>query len=298
MEILTQNEFDVLVYIEDKKEKKEIFKKFNNIDRVLNKLLNLGFILDQNQEWTVTNKGYNFLNPYKVKRAVLLAAGLGSRMNPVTLETPKPLVNVNGTIIIESLLDALIEKEINDITIVTGYLGDQFSIIAEKYPNIKFFHNDKFNEENNISSAMLVKELYAGAYVMDADLLLMNRDIIRKYEFQSNYLGIYVKETDDWRLEITNGKVTNMLCGGKDTYLMVGLSYWSEKDGERFSHDIEKLYSTTNGKQKYWDDVVLTEFNEHYDIYVRECRREDIVEIDAFKELVAIDSSYERYIEG
>lgn len=305
MEILSNKEFDILVDIENTQNtifnketlSKRVYTSIDSVNDTIEKLNALGYIEFSQNKITVSEKGYGYLKPYRVKRAILLAAGLGSRMQPVTLETPKPLVEVNGKIIIETLIAALLAKEIEDITIVTGYLEHKFAIIKEKYPMVKFVYNDRYEKENNISSAMLVKNLYANSYVMDADLLLKNDDIIRKYERYSNYLGIWVDDTDDWRLEITDGKVTNMLQGGRDTYLMVGLSYWSEEDGRIFADDIQELYSRKDGKQKYWDDVVLTEYNEHYDITVRECVYSDITEIDSIYELAEIDKSYKKYID-
>jgi DNA-binding Lrp family transcriptional regulator len=74
----------------------------------------------------ITQDGLDALEPYRVKRAVFVAAGFGSRMVPITLNTPKPLVRVNGTRIIDSLLDAVVEAGIPEIVIVRGYLGEQF----------------------------------------------------------------------------------------------------------------------------------------------------------------------------
>lgn len=304
MEILNNKEFDVLVDIENNQEElwnrgKSLVRNHINeeeFDEIISKLLDIDFISNIDGYLKLTDKAYVFLEPNRVKSAILLAAGFGSRMQPVTLERPKPLVNVNGEIIIETLIDALYAKGIENITIVTGYLSEKFDDLKNKYPNINYLYNGKYSEENNISSAMLVKNLYCNSYVMDADLLLKNKDIIRKYERYSNYLGIHVDETDDWCLEITDGKVTNMLQGGKDTYLMVGLSYWTKKDGLSFAQDILELYNQEGGKQKYWDDVVLTAFNEHYDISVRPCYFSDIVEIDSIEELASIDPGYKKYI--
>lgn len=305
MEVLKSREFDVLVRIEDNQEKginkEKLLSKLaieeSELEEIIEKLSSFDFIKEDEVLFKVTNRGYEYLEPHKVKRAVLLAAGKGSRMNPVTFETPKPLVSVNGQVLIESLIDALIEKGIMDITVVTGYLHHCFSSIRAKYPFIDIKYNDRFNVENNISSAMIVKDLYAGAYVMDADLLLENRDIIRRYEYSSNYIGVPVAETDDWCFKMEGGKAKAMVQGGKDTYLMVGLSYWTEEAGAKFAEDIEKLYSTEEGKQMYWDDVVLTKFNDDFDISVRTCNREDIVEIDSVAELAAIDPSYEIYLQ-
>ena len=69
----------------------------------------------------VSASGLDALEPYRVKRAVIIAAGFGSRLVPVTLNTPKPLVRVNGKRIIDGILDALLAACIEDIVIVRGY---------------------------------------------------------------------------------------------------------------------------------------------------------------------------------
>ena len=80
---------------------------------------------------------------YEAKRAIVLAAGFGSRMVPVTLQTPKPLVKVKGTRIIDTLLDSLLEAGIDDITIVRGYKKEAFDELLEKYPFLQFRDNDQ-----------------------------------------------------------------------------------------------------------------------------------------------------------
>lgn len=48
----------------------------------------------------------------KVERAIIMAAGLGNRMHPVTLTTPKPLVKVNGVRMIDTVIDGLLKTEL------------------------------------------------------------------------------------------------------------------------------------------------------------------------------------------
>ena len=134
---------------------------------------------------------------YKAKRAILLAAGFGSRMVPVTLHTPKPLVKVNGKRIIDTLIDTCLAADIEEIYIVRGYLGEQFDVLLEKYPMIRFIDNPLFDKANNISSALAVRELLSNAYVMEADLYLHNPSIITKYHNGSDFLAIKKDKTDD-----------------------------------------------------------------------------------------------------
>lgn len=86
----------------------------------------------------ITAAGFAALEPYRVKRAIFIAAGFGSRLVPITLNTPKPLVRVHGVRIIDSLLDAVSAAGIEDVWLVRGYLGEQFDQLLYKYPNIKF----------------------------------------------------------------------------------------------------------------------------------------------------------------
>ena len=223
----------------------------------------------------ITAAGLAALEPYRAKRAVFIAAGFGSRLVPITFNTPKPLVRVKGTRIIDTLLDACLSAGITEIYIVRGYLAEQFDQLLYKYPMIKFLENPVYNEANNISSGMVAKHLLSNAYVFEADLLLSNPGIIRKYHYTSDFLAIPKKRTDDWCFTVKDGVIVEEKVGGTDCFQMVGISYWSEADGKKLATDIADVYAS------------------HYAVEVRECRDEDIVEIDTFNELKAIDKTYD-----
>lgn len=298
---LTLNQFEVLTTIERKQDEKhtqrELAKKCNVslgiVNKVLTELQDQELLKAQdNSKYTVTLKGYEWLEPYRVKKAIFMAAGFGSRMVPVTLNTPKPLIKVHGKRIIETLLDAVLDAGITDITIVRGYLGEQFELLLKKYPMIKFVENPIYNEANNISSAYVVRDMLANAYVLESDLLLYNRDIIRKYEYTTNYLGMPVNVTDDWCFETKKGYITKIRVGGENVHHMFGISYWSKEDAEKMEYDIEKVFKSPGGKERYWDEVALKECIKNYKVWVRPVEKGDIVEIDTYNELKQIDSVY------
>ena len=93
----------------------------------------------------ITDAGLAALEPYRVKRAVILAAGFGSRMMPATADRPKPMVTVNGVRIIDTLLDALTAVGITDITLVRGYQKERFDELLPKYPFLKLVDNDIYD---------------------------------------------------------------------------------------------------------------------------------------------------------
>ena len=241
----------------------------------------------------LTAAGYAALEPYRVKRAIFIAAGFGSRMVPITLNTPKPLVRVKGTRIIDTLLDAVLQAGIEEIYIVRGYLGEQFDQLLYKYPMVKFLENPGYNEANNISSALIAKDLLQNAYVFEADLLISNPAIIKKYHYTSDFLAIKKDRTDDWCFEVKNGVIVEQKVGGLDCWQMVGISYWDAEDGRKLARDIPEVFATPGGKERYWEQVPLNYRKQNYSVAVMECFDEDIVEIDTFRELKAIDNTYD-----
>ena len=298
---LTLNQFEVLTLIErkqdDKLTQRDIAQKchmsLGNVNKVFAELQELELLkVLEDSKYEVTLKGYERLEPYRVKKAIFMAAGFGSRMVPVTLNTPKPLIQVHGKRIIESLLDAVLDVGITDITIVRGYLGEQFDLILKKYPMIKFVENPIFNEANNISSAYVVRDMLSNAYVLESDLLLYNKEIIRKYEYTTNYLGMPTDRTDDWCFETKKGYITKVKVGGENVHHMFGISYWTKEDGEKMESDIEKVFKSPGGKERYWDEVALRECIKNYKVWVREVEKGDIIEIDTYNELKQIDSIY------
>ena len=232
------------------------------------------------------------LEQYRVRRAVFLAAGIGSRMVPITINTPKPLIRVNGVRIIDTLLDAVRAAGIEEIFIVRGYLGEQFDQLKYKYPNVKFVENPLYNEANNISSVLCASDMLQNAYVIESDLLLYNSNLITKYQYTSNYLGVFTEHTDDWCFETRDGIITRILVGGQNCHHMFGISYWNSADGAKLVNHIKQAYEMPNGKKFYWDEVALKYFIDDYKIEVRECTFEDIIEIDTFDELKKLDGAY------
>ena len=293
---LTRKQFDVLVCIEKSKTsmtQREIAEEtgmsVGSVNRALAVLMEAGLV-DNGQ---ITPLGYTALEPYRVKRAIFIAAGFGSRLVPITFNTPKPLVRVHGKRIIDTLLDACLEAGINEIYIVRGYLSEQFDQLLYRYPMIKFLENPVYNEANNISSALVARYLLSNAYVFEADLLISNPKIIKKYHYTSDFLAIKKDRTDDWCFEVKNGVIVEQKVGGLDCWQMVGVSYWNEEDGHKLSQDIAEVYATPGGRERYWEQVPLNYRKQNYSVEIMECFDEDIVEIDTFRELKAIDKTYD-----
>lgn len=293
---MNRNEFEILVALTETTEtftQRELAARtglaVGTVNKCVRALSEYGLV----EGGRITDGGLEALEPYRVRRAVFLAAGFGSRLVPITFNTPKPLVRVCGTRMIDTLLDAVVAAGIPEIVVVRGYLGEQFDQLLYKYPNIRFVENPLYNETNNISSAVCVRELLANAYVLESDLVLKTPSLIRKYEYCSNFLGIPVDVTDDWCFHAdASGVITSQEVGGRDCYQMVGISYWDAEAGARLARDLEEVYTSPGGKERYWEQVPMSYRKENYRVALRECRFEDVIEIDTFNELKKIDRLY------
>ena len=264
-------------------------RSVGTVNKTLKELQELGYV----QKNQLTPQGLAALEPYRAKRAVFVAAGFGSRMVPITLNTPKPLVRVNGTRMIDTLLDAVVAAGIQEIYIVRGYLAEQFDQLLFKYPMIKFIENPAYNEAKNIASLMCARYLLQNAYVLEADLVLHNPGLITKYQYCSNYLGEPVRKTQDCCIQNKNWYIPQEGIAGDNSMQMFGISYWTAADGARLAEHLKAVFDMPGGKEREWDLVPLEYFINEYKVEVRECTFQDICEIDTFRELKAIDPTYD-----
>ena len=115
---------------------------------------------------------------HHVKRAIIMAAGKGERLLPLTNKTPKPLIEVNGRRMIETVIEALRENGISEIYIVVGYLKEQFGYLVEKYPGIRLIENPYYETSNNISSLYAARDHLEECIILDGDQIIYDPSIL------------------------------------------------------------------------------------------------------------------------
>lgn len=234
-----------------------------------------------------------------VERAIIVAAGIGKRMRPISLETPKPLVKVNGERMIESVIKALKANNIDEIYVVVGYLKEQFKFLEAKYPGLRLIDNPYYDKCNNIASLYVAREFLENCIILDGDQIIRNADILRKPFKHSGYNAIWTEgESDEWMLEVENEKVLSCSrTGGKRAWRLFSISRWSKEDGLRLKSHLESEFEKNKNHQIYWDDVALFCYPDQYQLGIMPMDEGDIVEIDNIFELAELDSSYKKYLE-
>ena len=226
-----------------------------------------------------------------------MAAGIGKRMQPLTFETPKPLVKVNGVRMIDTVVAGLRENGIYEIYVVVGYLKEQFFEWG-KDKRVQIIENPYFNTCNNISSLYVAREHLGDCIILDGDQIIYNTSILDPHFTLSGYNAVWCEgETNEWLMDVESGVVKNCSrTGGSHGWQLYSISRWTAKDGEKLKRHLEYEFDHGN-RQIYWDDVVMFCHFEEYKLGIRKMQKSDIIEIDDLEELVAIDCRYQKYLQ-
>jgi len=235
---------------------------------------------------------------HRVKRAIIMAAGSGTRLHPLTLETPKPLIPVNGVRMIDSIIAALHENGIFEIIVVVGYRKEAFLPLEAEIPGLKLVENIWYEQCNNISSLYAAREYLGDCMILDGDQLIRRAGILSPLFYSSGYSAAWTdKETKEWLLTVRDGVIQSCSrSGGKHGWQLYSISRWSAEDGARLRRHLETEFEERKNRQIYWDDVPLFCYPENYRLGIHPIRKEDILEIDSLEELASADPYYRCFL--
>lgn len=234
---------------------------------------------------------------YKIERAIIMAAGIGSRMRPITLDIPKALVEVNGKRMIETIIDALHENGIDDIYIVTGYLKEKFHMLNSKYQNLKFIENPYYDSCNNISSLYVAREYVENSIILDADQIIKSKDALSPFFEKSGYNAEKISEfTNEWILDVEDNKIVGCKRDGADKgWRLYSASRWNAEDGKKLRKFLEIEFEDKQNHDIYWDDIPIFLYPDKFDLNIHRISSGEMMEIDSIEELAEIDERYAKY---
>ena len=234
------------------------------------------------------------MSEHIVERAIIMAAGIGQRLRPVTSMIPKPLVAVNGVRMIDTIIAALHKNGIYEIYVVIGYLKEQFYEWVKKYSGITLIENPWYAECNNIASLYVAREYLNNAIILDGDQIIRNPVILHREFTRSGYSCAWTDSaTNEWLLTVENGIVTKCSrTGGDHGWQLFSVSRWTAEDGQRLRKHLELEFVQNENRSIYWDDVAMFFHPDEYQLGVYPISEKDLREIDSFTELCEADPSY------
>lgn len=227
----------------------------------------------------------------KVDNAIIMAAGTSSRFAPLSNEMHKALIEVNGEVLIERQIRQLKEAGIEEIIIVTGYKSEQFEYLKDKF-NVRLIHNPDYLIRNNNASIYVVKEYLKNSYICSSDNYFIQNPF-ELYVDESYYSAVYVDGvTNEWCISTDEtGRISNVIVGGHDSWVMLGHVFWSENFSRKFVQILDEEYNMPGTANKLWESIYIEHIYE-LDLTMRKYPENYIFEFDTLDELREFDVSY------
>lgn len=231
---------------------------------------------------------------YEIKSAVILAAGRGKRLNSMTDDRPKSLLEVRGQVLIERLIEQLQAKGIDDIYVVTGYKYWMFEYLNEKY-GVTLVYNKKWFCTNNIISFIKGFEgrlRFVNSYgtiMLDSDLYIEDESIIETKIEGSGYYLEYSNDAErcskEWLADITGASIRHInrviTDGSLDHgFVLRSLSYWTPLDFTRLYELAKESIRDGRNMQCYIDDVSCVLYADKFDLRGYVADKPALLEID------------------
>ena len=200
-------------------------------------------------------------------KALILAAGLGSRLAPLTDTLPKALVKVNGMPILFRQIECLRQNGVSDITVVCGYLADVLkSGVHAAFPDIHIIENTEYAETNNMYSAYLARGRFAGLpfVMMNADVFF-DPSVIRTLLEDKNEnavvveIGRYLEES----MKVARSgdrlsRISKQIPPGEAYGTSIDVYKFSAAGGKAFFDKCAE-YIEGRKERKLWSEVALND---------------------------------------
>lgn len=239
------------------------------------------------------NKNYAALRDFKVDNAIIMAAGLSSRFQPLSTIKPKGLAKIKGEVLVERQIKQLQDAGIDDIYLIVGYKKEMFYYLKDKY-HIHIIENDSYNTRNNTGSLILVKDILKNSYICSVDNYF-TENVFEQYNYQSYYSSIHINgKTDEWCLKTDEHKIINdVVIGGEDADIMLGHVYFNQDFSKKFVDILMRRFDEEAVKNNVWEALYMQHLDE-LKLELKSYNDGVILEFDSIEEAKQYDPDFEK----
>ena len=231
----------------------------------------------------LTKKAKLLLKNNNPKKAIILAAGFGTRMVPINLTKPKGLIEVNGETLVERLIKQLHEKNIKEIYVVIGFMKEQFEFLIDKY-DVKLVVNDEYKTKNNLFSLNMVIDKISNAYIIPCDVYCKDNP----FNTSEIYSWYMVKKTKDKSSTVrVNRKNELVEVKNENGNSMIGIAYVNSDTSKAIIDNVKNYCNQKNSNDLFWEDAVIN--NKKMLLYAKLMDDRSVVEIDTYEQLRDLD---------
>lgn len=253
------------------------------INRCIRELERKGYITGDNH---LSRKGVELIKEKSPRNAIILAAGAGMRMTPINFTTPKALLEVRGERLIERLIDQLHEAGITDITIVAGFMQEEFEYLMDE-EGVELVVNEDYFVKNNLHSLSLAADKINNTYILPCDIWCRENPF-KKRELYSWYMLSDRKDIDGHVRVNRKGEVVKTQPDEPGNR-MIGISYLTGPQAERVTDKLKKLSSEKKYEGAFWEEALYE--RDHMIVNARIIKDSNIEEINTYEQLREIDSN-------
>lgn len=280
--------YDVLKYIytnpnpNQRQISKDLSLSLGLVNKTLRMLVGEGFL---NDRYELEAETLNLVE--KPKSAIILAAGMGTRLTPITQSLPKALVKVYGKTLIENVIEKLHEVGVTKIYIVVGYKKEEFEYLMDLY-DVKLISNNEYKEKNNVYSLYLARKFISSSYIIPCDLWLEENPF---HSFEMNSWYLLSNEKKATRYHKNKDGLIQYKKNKEEDYIPLGITYIHSKDASVLKELLSTISSNEFYRMEYyWEDVALASIPLYYEI-----QKGKTVEINYFEDLRDLDEHSESF---
>ena len=228
-----------------------------------------------------TSAAYKLSKDKSPQNAIILAAGFGMRMVPINTQIPKALIEINGEPLVERIIRQLHEVGIKDISIVVGFMKEQFEYLIDEY-DVNLIVNESYIEKNNLHSLALAATLLGNTYIIPCDIWC-SRNPFRCRELYAWYM---VSDNMD---DVSSVRVNRKkdLIKSKGGNSMIGIAYLTKKYSKLLKEKLIQFDKSSTHNNDFWEDALID--GDRMMIQARVVRASEIVDINTYEQLRELD---------
>ncbi len=238
------------------------------------------------EEFRPTNAARELLESNRPRRGIILAAGLGMRMVPINTQTTKGLLEVKGERLIERLICQLHQAGVFEITVVVGFMKEQYEYLIDKY-QVDLIVNTCYGQRNNLYSMSLVLDKLEDAYVIPCDLWC-GENPFHTYELYSWYM-VSQEKSGKSPVRINRRQMLARCDAGQKGNKMIGIAYLQKREAEYVRARIREMILEEAHDDDFWEEAL---WNGNAMVTFAKCvSGEQVHEINTYEQLRDLDTS-------
>lgn len=240
------------------------------------------------EHYGVTEKGLYTLLPYRVTNAVIMAAGVSSRYEPLFNDKPKGLMVVKGEVLVERQIRQLQEAGIKEIYLVVGFKKELFFYLEDKY-GVHILVNSDYALRNNNGTIYFARNYLDNSYICSSDDYFVENPF-ELYNYTSYYSAEFMQGKTGERGVIldSHDRIVGTYPGAHNSWGLIGHSYWDRKFSKSFIQKLSAIYEDAETKPLLWERIFDKYINELPPMYLKKYKHV-IYEFDNLNELRSFD---------